>query len=143
MVDDKIIGNMCNMALNARINAYVPYSGYKVGACVFTKSNKYYVGANIENVIYRGTHAEKLALDTACFAGEREILAILVITDDIKAPFPCAQCLQDISEFDIDNIGNIEIFATNLQGIIKKSTLSELLPERFTPANLNIDIRKY
>lgn len=134
---------MYTKALIARNDAYVPYSGYRVGACVLTITNRYYVGANIENAVSRATHAEKLALDNACMAGEREIVAVLVITDDPKAPFPCAQCLQDITEFDIDNKGTIELIGANIEGVIRKSTLNELLPERFSPSNLNIDIREY
>ncbi len=143
MIYQELIDNMWTKAMNVRLNAYVPYSKYKVGACVLTITNKYYVGANIENIVYRSTHAEKLALDNACMAGEREILAILVITDDPKAPFPCAQCLQDITEYDIEGKGIIEIFGANIDGVIRKSTLGELLPERFSPANLDIDIREF
>jgi len=142
MLYDEQIKTMYAKALIARNNAYVPYSKYKVGACVLTITNRYYAGANIENVISRATHAEKLALDIACMAGEREIVAVLVITDDPKAPFPCAQCLQDITEFDIDGKGSIEIIATNIEGVIRKSTLNELLPQRFSPSNLGINIKE-
>lgn len=143
MIHQELIDIMWTKALNARYNAYVPYSKYKVGACVLTITNRYYVGANIENVISRSTHAEKLALDIACMAGEREIIAVLVITDDPKTPFPCAQCLQDITEFDINNRGSIEIIAANVDGKLRKSTLNELLPQRFNPSNLNIDITEF
>jgi cytidine deaminase len=142
-LDDKTIKIMIERATSARPKAYVPYSKYKVGVCVLGKSGNLYEGVNVENAIYRVTHAEKLALDKAVMEGEREFLAIVVVTDDLKSPYPCAQCLQDLTEFDIGGSGSLEIIAANLNGNIRKSNLAQLLPERFGPANLNIDVRKY
>ena len=48
MTDEKLL----ELALDARKNAYVPYSGYAVGAALLTKSGKVYRGCNIENAAY-------------------------------------------------------------------------------------------
>ena len=39
-------------ALAARENAYVPYSGFAVGAALLTKAGRIYTGCNIENAAY-------------------------------------------------------------------------------------------
>lgn len=116
--------------------AYAPYSNYNVGAALIGKSGTIYDGANIEMCIHRATHAERMAIVNAVFWGEREFIAIAVVTDDPKAPYPCGQCRQDLAEFDLYNDGRLEIIAANLDGLVRKSTLAELLPERFGPGNL-------
>ena len=40
---------LCALAVKAMENAYVPYSEYRVGAALLTKSGKVYTGCNIEN----------------------------------------------------------------------------------------------
>ena len=134
--------NLILEARKIREKAYVPYSNYKVGVAILAKSGKIYSGANVENAIYRGTHAEKLALDTAVINGEREFEALAVITMDKIPAFPCAQCLQDLTEYD-DGTGSLIIIAANLEDTVRKSTLGALLPERFGPKNLGIDVKKY
>ena len=47
---------LIRLALEARQAAYVPYSGYKVGAALLTKAGKVYKGCNIENASYTPTN---------------------------------------------------------------------------------------
>ena len=42
-------------AKKARLKAYTPYSNFKVGAALLTKSGKVYLGCNIENATYTPT----------------------------------------------------------------------------------------
>ena len=142
-ISDEKVDQLIQLATKARENAYAPYSGYKVGAALLAESGAIYEGVNIEMVIYRTTHAERFAIDVAVKAGERKFLALAVVTDDPSAPYPCGQCLQDLTEFDVDANGDLEIIAANLQGIRGKKYLRELLPERFGPANLDKDVRQY
>ena len=44
--------SMVRMATEARSRAYVPYSKFRVGACLKASSGAYYMGCNIENASY-------------------------------------------------------------------------------------------
>ena len=49
-------------AMEAKEHAYVPYSHFRVGAALLTKSGKVYQGCNIENAGYSPTNcAERTA----------------------------------------------------------------------------------
>ena len=66
-------------ALEARQRAYMPYSGYAVGAAVLMESGKTYTGCNIENASYGATNcAERTALFKAVSEGERKCTAIAI-----------------------------------------------------------------
>ena len=43
---------LVSAALAARKNAYVPYSGYPVGAAVLGEDGNVFTGCNVENVSY-------------------------------------------------------------------------------------------
>ncbi|MCJ7688351.1 MAG: cytidine deaminase, partial [Clostridiaceae bacterium] len=43
---------LAKIAIDARENAYVPYSKFKVGAAVVTEDDSIYTGCNIENASY-------------------------------------------------------------------------------------------
>ena len=122
---------LVSLALEARENSYSPYSGFKVGAALLTKSGKVYKGCNIENGAYSPTNcAERTAVFTAVSDGEKDFSAIAVVggADEIKdfCP-PCGVCRQVLSEFCTPNF-EIHLFDGEE---IKTFTLGELLPESF------------
>ena len=122
---------LVSLALSARENSYSPYSGFKVGAALLTKSGKVYKGCNIENGAFSPTNcAERTAVFTAVADGEKELGAIAVVggADEIKnfCP-PCGVCRQVLSEFCKEDF---EIHLFNGEEI-KTFTLGELLPESF------------
>lgn len=61
---------LVSAALAARKNAYVPYSGYPVGAAVLGEDGNIFTGCNVENVSYpAGMCAERNAIGSAVTAG--------------------------------------------------------------------------
>ncbi|MDI6779663.1 MAG: cytidine deaminase [Bacteroidota bacterium] len=124
---------LIEVARNAKNYSYSPYSKFRVGAAVLTKAGKIYSGCNIENSSYSLTIcAERTALFKAISVGEREFVAIVILTDEKDFTTPCGACRQVIS----DLAGNIEIILTNGSGKIKKFRTNDLLPHPFTPPNL-------
>ncbi len=96
---------LAQAALDARQNAYCPYSHFAVGAAVLAKSGKIYAGCNIENATQGpGVCAERAALYKAVSEGEREFAAIAVAggpegrEPDGFFP-PCGVCRQALAEF--------------------------------------------
>lgn len=116
----------------ARENAYVPYSKFKVGAAVLSKSGKVYVGCNVENASYGLTNcAERTAIFTAVSAGETDLAALAVVADTIGPTAPCGSCRQVMAEF-----GITKIILCNIKGESRVVSLDDLLPYSFTKNDL-------
>lgn len=116
-------------AIQARTNAYTPYSNFQVGAAVLTKGGRVFHGCNIENASYGLTNcAERTALFKAVSEGEKEIEAIAIVADTEGPVSPCGACRQVIAEF---SNKDTKIFLTNLNGDVQETTISELLPGFF------------
>ena len=129
MNKDKLI----EMAKEARKNAYAPYSNFKVGAALLTKSGRVFTGCNVENSSFGASMcAERVAVFKAVNEGEREFQAIAVVTDTKEPAMPCGLCRQVLSEFSLD----IKIYAANLDGDVRETTLKDLLPYAFTKKDL-------
>lgn len=125
--------NLVHLANEARRNAYVPYSHYKVGAALRTKSGKVFTGVNVENAAYPVTLcAERVAIFKAVSEGEREFEELAVVTDNGGSP--CGSCRQVMAEF---GLGMRVLIADGLENIVREMTVAELLPEAFTPRHLN------
>ena len=132
---------LIKLAAEARENAYCPYSGYKVGASVLTSRGNFYTGCNVENAAYStSSHGEVNAINTAVGAGEREFLALAVITENDHPPFPCCICRQTMAEFDN---GNMEVIAASTKGTIRKTSFSRLYPEPFGSKQLGINPKNF
>ncbi|MBI5564420.1 MAG: cytidine deaminase [Chloroflexi bacterium] len=118
-------------AVEARKRAYAPYSRYKVGAALLGKSGKVYLGCNVENASYSHTVcAERTAILKAISEGEREFEAIAVVTRNGGSP--CGACRQVMVEF----APELTIYIADKSGEYRATTMSELLPDSFTPKQL-------
>ena len=123
---------LIDLANEARRRAYAPYSKYPVGAALRTKSGRLYTGVNIENAAYPHTMcAERVAIFKAVSEGETEFEVIAVVTNNGGSP--CGGCRQVMAEFGLDTVVLIADGEGKLQKVM---TVSELLPEAFTPKHL-------
>jgi len=87
-------------AKEARNFSYSPYSKFRVGAALLTKTGKVYTGCNIENIAFGPTVcAERTAIFKAISEGEKEFEAIAIISDLKTYVYPCGVCRQVMSEF--------------------------------------------
>src|SRR5215203_3644243 len=90
-------------ARDVRERAYAPFSNFRVGAAVLTKSGKIYTGCNVESASYGLT---------VCAEREKEFTNIAVVADTHELTPPCGVCRQIIWEFCHD----IPVTFANLHG---------------------------
>jgi cytidine deaminase len=115
-------------AVKVRENAHAPYSNFKVGAAVETKSGKIFTGCNVENASYGLTVcAERVAIFKAISEGETEFTQIAVVADTPALTPPCGACRQIIWEF----CGDVPVIFSNLDGVTETLQMKELLPRAF------------
>ena len=124
---------LIKLAIEARENAYAPYSHWKVGAALLTAGGKVYKGCNIENSAFTSTScAERTAFFSAIALGEKNFDKIAVVGGDEKEGIvgictPCGVCRQVMSEFcDPDKFKVICAISPNNY---KEYTLRELIPD--------------
>ena len=121
-------------ALEARKQAYAPYSGYTVGAALLTEEGHKYLGGNIENASYGATNcAERTVFFKAVSEGERKFTAIAIAggtagEDPVEYAYPCGICRQVMQEFCTEDF---VIYVVKSKQDYRKYTLKELLPYGF------------
>ena len=135
-ISNNDLNNLLQQALEARNRAYsLSDPPIRVGAALLGKSGKVYLGCNIENdVTNLGICAERVAVFNAVSKGEREFVAIAVVSDqDIVFP-PCGACRQVLWQFVKGKSEDLIVIVGHKDGsydkqLIKK--LSKLLPLPF------------
>ncbi|GIK74030.1 MAG: cytidine deaminase [Chloroflexota bacterium] len=119
-------------ALEARTRAYVPYSGYPVGAAVLAANGDVIVGCNVENAAYPSTIcAERVALTAAVAQGARNFVAIAVVTRNGGSP--CGACRQVMLELGPEML----VYIADERGAYRTTTVRDLLPDGFDNTRLN------
>ncbi len=127
------LDELVKAALDARENAYAPFSNFKVGAGLETAGGKIYSGCNVENASYGLTVcAERVALWKAISEGERKFSRIVVASATDHPASPCGACRQLLWEF----CGDIEVILANPQGHRETLRLSTLFPRPFDANSL-------
>ncbi len=123
---------LIDLAREARRRAYAPYSNYPVGASLRTKSGRLFSGCNIENAAFpTGMCAERVAMFKAISEGEREFVAIAVVTSNGGSP--CGSCRQVMAEFGLDTV----VMIADVDGrLLEETTVAGLLPGAFTPRDM-------
>lgn len=108
-------------------NAYAPFSRFKVGAALLTKSGEVFTGVNVENSSYGATIcAERTACVKAVSEGFREFEALAVAASEGEGS-PCGICRQFLYEFAPD----LTVIVGEDEEHLKTYKLNELLPEGF------------
>ncbi|MBR3785943.1 MAG: cytidine deaminase [Firmicutes bacterium] len=124
----------------ARERAYTPYSHFKVGAALLTKSGKIYHGCNIENAAFTPTNCgERTAFFRAVYEGERDFdrIAVVGAPEGVEADIPtapCGVCRQVMMEF--CDPETFVIVMPDGKGGALEVLLKELVPYGFGPDNL-------
>lgn len=135
-----LIPELIIAAIQARQNAYTPYSHYQVGAALLTGDGRIITGCNIENAAYGPSNcAERTAFFKAVSEGIRTFRAIAIVGspegDELtQYAYPCGVCRQVMMEF--CDPADFQIIVAKSGEDYKVMTLEELLPEGFGPANL-------
>lgn len=122
-------------AIEAMGRAYAPYSQFPVGAAILDGSGLIHAGANVENAAYPvGNCAEASAIAAMIMAGGSRIAMIAVAGGDGNLLCtPCGACRQRIREF---SDAETPVLVGGLDGLQRRFTLGDLLPESFGPENL-------
>lgn len=121
-------------AKDAYNKAYAPYSNFHVGAAAITINDNIVQGCNVENASYGLTVcAERNCISNAVINGEQEFKVIVIYTEQEQLTPPCGACRQVISEF---FNSDAPVVAVNHKNKQKVWTVSELLPDAFTPKQL-------
>ena len=121
------------LAIQARENAYCPYSGFAVGAALECADGTVYTGCNIENAAFGpSVCAERTAVFKAVSEGQREFRALAVVGGKANAPIchecpPCGVCRQVLREFCDDECPVHLSDGKNVRTL----RLADLLPESF------------
>lgn len=125
---------LLSAARAVQANAHAPYSGFRVGAALRTRSGSVYAGCNVENAAYpQGTCAEAGAIAAMCAAGEYDIEVLVTVCDGELLSTPCGGCRQKIREF---AHAGTRVHAAGPEGVRSSYTIDELLPDSFGPENL-------
>jgi cytidine deaminase len=96
------LASLLDFARQAALNAYAPYSGFRVGAALKLTSGEIVPGANVENASYGLTIcAERSALVRAVsqFGPEIQIEAVAIANLNHAPSPPCGTCRQMLAEF--------------------------------------------
>ena len=126
--------NLIRSAIKAKELAYVPYSGFRVGAALLAKDGRIFTGCNIENAAYSPTIcAERTAVAKAVSEGCRDFTAIVVTGDAGDYLTPCGVCRQVLAEFCPPEMPVI----LGDRAHVERYSLSQLLPLAFTEKDLH------
>lgn len=122
------------IAQEALEKAYVPYSHFPVGACLVTKQGRIYQGVNIENASFGLSNcAERTAIFKAVSEGERDFEHLVIAGNTPQPISPCGACRQVMVEFFEQDM---PVTLVGEDGIIKETTVEQLLPYSFTGQDL-------
>ncbi len=116
--------SLVDLANEARRRAYAPYSNYRVGAALRTRSGRVFTGVNVENAAYPTSMcAERTAVFKAVSEGDLDFEVLAVVTDNGGSP--CGSCRQVLAEFGLDTL----VLLADCDGnLLQETSVADLLP---------------
>ena len=134
-------------ARETALNAYAPYSKFRVGAAIRLESGIIVRGTNVENAAFpSGICAERSAISNSVTNHHDDktvAIAIAAMTEDGLTDYPvppCGNCRQVIAEEE-SRIGNqIRVILSGKNKTIILDGVSKLLPLQFNKKNLKVDL---
>lgn len=135
---------LMDKAIEARNNAYAPYSKFNVGAALLLENGEVVIGNNQENAAYpSGMCAERVAI----WKAGSDYLNVKILKLAISASSsmhkvdkpvgPCGACRQSLSEYEIKQKHPFEIlFMGEIGEVVKVPSLKSLLPFSFDSSYL-------
>ena len=117
-------------ALAATAHAYVPYSGFRVGAAALTADGRVVRGCNIENASYGLTLCAECSLVADLrMGGGGALVAFVCVNGDDVLTMPCGRCRQLLWEFRAP--GMVLLTPSG------QRTMEQVLPDAFGPEDLD------
>jgi cytidine deaminase len=134
-------------AMEAALNAYAPYSKFRVGAAIVLESGKIISGSNVENAAFpSGICAERSALSNTVSNHKNDkpvALAVAAMNEQglTNEPVtPCGNCRQVIAEEESRIGKQIKIILAGKTKVYVIESVSSLLPLQFNNRNLKINL---
>lgn len=133
------IKELMGKAIEAKKNAYAPYSKFKVGAAILLENGPIITGSNQENAAYpSGMCAERVAIWRASSEYPQQKIISMALTASSSSQLtngpvaPCGACRQTVSEYELNQKDKIEVYFMGEVGkIIKTDSILDLLPIAF------------
>jgi cytidine deaminase len=120
---------LADAAKAAMRNAYVPYSGFPVGAAALTEDGRIVSGCNVENASYGLTLCAECALVSALhMSGGGRLVAFVCVDGNGDVLMPCGRCRQLLHEHRAPGLRLLTVSGVR--------TMAEVLPDAFGPENL-------
>lgn len=122
-------GRLESAARAAMTRAYVPYSGFPVGAAALVEDGRIVAGCNIENASLGLTLCAECSLVSELHrTGGGHLVAFYCVDGRGEILMPCGRCRQLLYEF---HAPGMKLMST--QGV---KTMDEILPQAFGPEDM-------
>jgi cytidine deaminase len=119
---------LTELAKQASLNSYSPYSKFAVGCCVETTEGQFFSGCNVENISFGLTIcAERAAVFNAISAAgpDTRIKKAIIYTPTEHPITPCGACRQVLREFGDELL----VVSVSKTGEELSFMIDELLPQ--------------
>ena len=127
---------LVDMAREAVMHSYSPYSNFKVGAALKLDNGEVFIGANQENAAFAGICGERAALYAAGAKWPGVAVKAVAITSFTRGEFveeptaPCGVCRQAFLEFE-KNGHDIELILAGKEKIYILDNFRDTMPLSF------------